>query len=42
MNGREENVCGFKIMSHCTAGKTGGDHEISQDEITGLLFKNLN
>jgi hypothetical protein len=39
MNGMEENGCGFKVLSHCIAGKTGKDHEVSQDGITGLWVK---
>jgi hypothetical protein len=39
MNGMEENVCRFKALSHCIAEKTGVEHEISQDEITGLWVK---
>jgi hypothetical protein len=39
MNRMEKNVCGFKVLPHCMAGKTGEDHEIFQDEITGLWFK---
>ena len=35
----EENVCVFKVQYHCIAGKTGEDHEILQDEITGLWVK---
>jgi len=39
MNGMEENVCGFKVLSHCIAVKGGEDCEISQDEITGFCVK---
>jgi len=39
MNGMEENVCGFKVLPHCNAEKTGEDCEKSQNEINGLWVK---